>query len=584
MAIILNDNLKINAGKPIDSRYLTTGNTTYTSTGATNSAIPVPLRYTGLTVNVLGIEYWYKTGVADINLIQKKYDTVLPTGSFVTGATNIGYFSGYTSVQTLTITTLNTLTGTTGYPTYEGDYSSLYNNYYRGIDQKIHIGTPNDNIPKRGYVKTANPVKSWIWNEYTGSLNQVGWILIDGDISQQIGTTQSGIIYYTGSSQVFTDTSWTAPHTEGKVIVNAILGSLTTGSTITIGGPVFATKTNNVLNFRTLMSKTPSILSISSDEAFVYISGNTGTALITASNGLTKVGQDVRLGGTLTGTTTITDGRVASGRTGIEYAADYSASFSDRSLIDKGYLTSISSLGGERIYKTICKVSHGYSVGCVIGWSGGSYNLPIATGVYDGEVLGILTKVCNADCFELTQAGYVTGLTVGLCTNCTYFLDSTFAGCLTYVEPTTPNYLSKAMLIATSVSSGWVLPYAGYVITSGVSFGGPLVKSTCILSNTGITYYIKPTDFYIGARSLSIPLPSYQTIYLPAPPSVSAGMVVVISDYDGCAGCCACSCLINISGIIVGNPSAEINSPFGSLSFINNGTAWNVIGFAPTPF
>src|ERR1035437_3850373 len=98
MAIILNDNLKINAGKPIDSRYLTTGNTVYSSTGATNSAIPVPLRYTGLTVNVLGTEYWYKTGVSNINLIQKKYDTVLPTGSFVTGATNIGYFSGHTSI------------------------------------------------------------------------------------------------------------------------------------------------------------------------------------------------------------------------------------------------------------------------------------------------------------------------------------------------------------------------------------------------------------------------------------------------------------------------------------------------------
>jgi len=29
MAITLNDNIKINAGKPLDSRYLTTGNTAY---------------------------------------------------------------------------------------------------------------------------------------------------------------------------------------------------------------------------------------------------------------------------------------------------------------------------------------------------------------------------------------------------------------------------------------------------------------------------------------------------------------------------------------------------------------------------
>ena len=135
MAIILNDNLQINAGKPIDSRYLTTGNTAYVSTGATNSAIPVPLRYTGLTVNILGTEYWYKTGVANLNLIQKKYDTVLPTGSFVTGATNIGYFSGHTSVQTLPITNLPD-------NNYNGNYYSIYNNYYRGT-----VGKRKDKRP-----------------------------------------------------------------------------------------------------------------------------------------------------------------------------------------------------------------------------------------------------------------------------------------------------------------------------------------------------------------------------------------------------------------------------------------------------
>ena len=81
MAIILNDNTKINAGKPIDTRYLTTGNTAYLSTGATNAAIPIPLRYTGLTVNILGTEYWYKNGVDNTNLIEKKFDSVIPSGN-----------------------------------------------------------------------------------------------------------------------------------------------------------------------------------------------------------------------------------------------------------------------------------------------------------------------------------------------------------------------------------------------------------------------------------------------------------------------------------------------------------------------
>jgi hypothetical protein len=575
MAIILNDNLQINAGKPIDSRYLTTGNTVYVSTGATNSAIPVPLRYTGLTVNVLGTEYWYKTGVADINLIQKKYDTVLPTGSFVTGATNIGYFSGAMSIQTLTITTLNTLTGTTGYPTYEGNYSSLYNNYYRGIDGKIHVGVPNDNIPKRGYVKTASPVKSWLWNEYTGSSNQVGWILIDGDISQQIGTIQSGVIYYTGSSQVFTDTSWITPHTKGKVIINAVLGSLTTGSTITIGGPVFASKIDNILNFRTLISKTPNIINISSDEAFVYLSGNTGSALVTASNGLTKVGQDVRLGGTLvSGTTIITDSRVTP--LGIQYAADYSASFTDRSLIDKGYLNSISAIGGERIFKTISQSAHGFNIGQVVGFSGGTYNKPLADGLYDGEVIGIVTNCFGANSFEVTQAGFVTGITVGggLITNCTYFLSATAGqcGCLTISEPVNPNYISKSMLIATSVNSGWVLPYAGYVITSGITQGGALIRSVYNISTS--PYAVTPSDFYIGAKGGDI----VQLV------SNVNGQVIVVDDVCGNA---AIGNEIQVSGVFFGGSAiACINTAFGSMTFIYNGAKakWSSIGFSTAAY
>jgi hypothetical protein len=570
MAIILNDNLKINAGKPIDSRYLTTGNTTYASTGATNSAIPIPLRYTGLTVNILGTEYWYKTGVVDINLIQKKYDTVLPTGSFVTGATNIGYFSGHTSVQTLPITNLPD-------NNYNGNYYSLYNYYYRGIDGKIHVGVPSDGILKRGYVKTASPVKSWLWNEYTGSSNRLGWILIDGDISQQIGSFENGYIYYTGSSQVYTESGWITGNVysnSSSLVISTVLGSLTSGTTLIIGGPFFATKTNNALNFRTLITKTPTLLSVSYDEAFVYISGNTGSALITASNGLTKIGQDVRLGGTLiSGTTIITDSRATP--VGIQYAADYSASFTDRSLIDKGYLTSISALGGERIFKTIYQTSHGFSIGQVVGWSGCTYNLPIATGLYDGEVIGIVTNCFNPNSFEVTQAGFVSGITVGggLITNCTYFLSATVAGCLTTCEPITPNYLSKSMLIATSACSGWVLPYAGYVITSGITQGGALIRNVCNISAS--PYVVTPSDFYIGAKGGDIV--QLNSLHV-------NGQVIVVDDVCGNA---AIGCEIQVSGVFFGGSStACINTAYGSMTFIYNGgkACWSAIGFSTAPY
>ncbi len=578
MAINLGDNIRISGPLPIDSRYFN-NLAPYASTGETNLVILEAERYIGLTVNINGIEYWYKDGIGNGDLVEKKYDSEIPSGDFVTGATNIGYFSGKTGVQILPINNLDD-------NDYDGNYYSLYNYFYRGTDGNIHIGTPSDGILKRGYVKLAAPVKSWIWNEYTGGSNLLGWILIDGNIENQLGTFQNGVTYYDGIIKFpYTATTWNSGslyNNGSNVSIDTVIGSLTTGSTLTIGARPFAEKSGAVLDFRTIISDTPDLITVCDDSTFIRLSGNTGNGLITASNGLTKTGTNVTLGGILTGTTIITDGRIASGRTGIEYAADYSTSFTNNSLVTKCYVDSISALGGERIFKTICQADHGFACGDVIGWSGGTYNLPIANGTYDGEVLGIVSKCFNVDCFELTQAGYVTGLT-GLITNCTYFLSEATPGLLTPIEPSVQNYLSKSMLIATSVSSGWVLPYAGYIITSGITNGGALVKSVCVLSNTITTYTIKPNDFYIGARSLNIPNPNYQTIYLPEPAATCPGMVVVVTDYDGCAGCDAGGCLITISGAVVGHPTAIINSPFGSLSFINNGSGWNVIGFAPTP-
>ena len=56
MAIILNDNIKINAGKPSESKYLSTGNTAYSGTtlvdakSGVTTAIPISERHLGLTV------------------------------------------------------------------------------------------------------------------------------------------------------------------------------------------------------------------------------------------------------------------------------------------------------------------------------------------------------------------------------------------------------------------------------------------------------------------------------------------------------------------------------------------------------
>lgn len=571
MAITLNDNLQINAGKPVDTRYLTTGNTVYTSTGATNAAIPIPLRYTGLTVNVMGTEFWYKNGVQNINLIEKKYSTIAPNSAFVTGATNLGFFTGFTGVQVLPLNHL-TLPAT-----YSGNYVSIYNNYYRGRDGIIHTGPASiDNIARRGYVRQpiiSSPVyKSFIWNEYTGSSNQIGWILIDGNVSLLIGQFVNGVTYYPPATP-YANNTWTTglPYNNASnITISIVIGSLNTGTTITVGAPVWAFKDHNNLHFRTLQTQTPNLIGVSYDESFIYVSGTTGNVLITANNGLTKVGTTVKLGGTLTGTTTIIDGRTASGRTGIEYGADYSITYSDRSLVDRGYVKSVisaSTSSGQRVTKTICQVGHGFNVQNVIGWSGGTYNKAIANGLYDGEVIGLVTKCYNANCFDVTQAGYVTGLT-GLATNATYFLSDVTAGLLTSTQPVINGHIVKTTLIADSAVSGWVLPYAGYIISNGT--GGSLVKNVCMLTGC-TTYQMLSSDFYVGACCGSL-------VILPITPP--KGMVTIVADIS----CLASGNPITIAGPLSnGQIQSQINSDSGSLSYIFNGSKWSVFAFIDTP-
>jgi hypothetical protein len=277
MAITLNDNIRINAGKPSEAKYLSSANIPYASTGATNIAIGISERHIGLTVNILGVEYWYKNGVADSDLILKTVSGATSGG--VTGATNIGYYYGLSGVQVLPI---NHQTDNN----YDGDYYSLYNNYYRGTDGRVHIGTPADGISKRGYVKTTLPIKSWIWNEYTGD-GLLGWILMNGNISEKIGQFDNGYTYYNGSSTFpYVQTSWsgTPPPNGSLVIIDAIRGSLNTGTTISIGGGVFSQEVDSVLEFKTIQTKTPQTIAISTDEAFVYVSGKT------------QIGQNIGIG------------------------------------------------------------------------------------------------------------------------------------------------------------------------------------------------------------------------------------------------------------------------------------------------
>lgn len=97
MAIIFNDNIQINAGKPIDNKYLNQFNAPYTDISEVLSTIAVAERHIGLTVNIQNDEYWFASGVTDSDLIIK----VSFSGGTFGGNLNVGggsgIFSGVTS-------------------------------------------------------------------------------------------------------------------------------------------------------------------------------------------------------------------------------------------------------------------------------------------------------------------------------------------------------------------------------------------------------------------------------------------------------------------------------------------------------
>ena len=68
MAIDFNDNLQIRAPKPIDDRYGPWGTI---EEGLIN--VPYPYRYDKLTLNIAGVEYWFKNGLEDVDLVIKEY-------------------------------------------------------------------------------------------------------------------------------------------------------------------------------------------------------------------------------------------------------------------------------------------------------------------------------------------------------------------------------------------------------------------------------------------------------------------------------------------------------------------------------
>lgn len=111
MAIILNDNIENRSPKSLDNRYLNGGVFPYNSISEVTTTIPESYRFIGLTVNILGVEYWFKDGVTNADLVVKSsFDNSAFTGYTATTETRLQNIEG--NVSDLT-TNFNSYTGVT---------------------------------------------------------------------------------------------------------------------------------------------------------------------------------------------------------------------------------------------------------------------------------------------------------------------------------------------------------------------------------------------------------------------------------------------------------------------------------------
>lgn len=139
----------------------------------------------------------------------------------------------------------------------------------------------------------------------------------------------------------------------------------------------------------------------------------------------------------------------------------------------------ISAGGGSTAIK-ITQTSHGYVVGDVLYFDGTNYLKAIASAANTSEVVGVVSKVINANSFELTTAGQVTDL-AGLTAGTVYFLSPTVAGAWTATEPTTIGQVSLPLGVASATTKLIV------AIKRGVVVGGTNARAVVALANNATT-------------------------------------------------------------------------------------------------
>lgn len=229
--------------------------------------------------------------------------------------------SSFNTYSGLTLTNINTRLVTSSFNTYSGNTAVLIN---------TKIGSANNGLTK------------------SGTNVRLGGIMT-GATTIGLGTNSITFTGTTGTLRYGSDLSaqYTPRSVVDKGYVTGITSTLATKTSINIYTGTTAPATYQTKASITIYTGTTAPATYLTKSAFNTYSGltltNINSKASSANNGLTLSGTNVRLGGSLTGATTITSpatgSRLSFAGFPIQYSTDVSANYNPRSLVDKGYVT-----------------------------------------------------------------------------------------------------------------------------------------------------------------------------------------------------------------------------------------------------
>jgi len=194
---------------------------------------------------------------------------------------------------------------------------------------------------------------------------------------------------------------------------------------------------------------------------------------------------------------------------GTEIDADSTGALDGYALKYVGGVIRLVEEADQAITQIFNQTTHGFTGGTVVGYNGSAWEKAVGHITGTSEPIGIVTNVIDANNFELTFGGYITGTTSytdysggTLVGGQVYFVHpSSPAGTLTKYKPVAEGEVEKPMLSTFGSNDGVVTSYRGNIITgttvnpltgasnglrvvsSGARLGGPLIENTEITGN-----------------------------------------------------------------------------------------------------